>query len=131
MAIKPKLFFAIFSSVLAMSVNVVSVAQVAAVTSVSILVEPQVAVRSPGSMLSLEVRCEGISSVGIQAPISITGAPEGTSIEVLPQSDQHALVSLVFPSTVAKGQYSLTVMVGSPSLLVEQKVEIEIRGELP
>jgi hypothetical protein len=63
--------------------------------------------------------------------VSVSGAPEGTSIEVLPQSDGYALVSLVFPATAAQGRYTLTVKVGGPVLSVEQKVEIEIGGQQP
>jgi hypothetical protein len=78
-------------------------------------------------MLSLDVRCEGINGVGAKTPVSVTGAPEGTNIEVLPQSEQYALVSLAFPSTAAKGRYTLSVKVGGSPPLVERKVEIEIR----
>lgn len=126
MAIKSRLFFAIATGALALSANTVSAADLPPVVALSMQVTPLVAVRSPGSMLSLDVRCEGINGVGAQTPVSVTGAPEGTSIEVLPQSQQYALVSLAFPATAAKGKYSLSVKVGGPAPLVEQKVEIEI-----
>jgi hypothetical protein len=133
MPIKFRLFFTITVAALALPANTVSAADLPAVVAVSLQVKPLVAARSPGSMLSLDVRCEGINGVGAQTPIAVTGVPEGTSIEIRPQSEQYALVSLVFPSTAAMGRYSLSVQVGSPAPLVEQKVEIEIgpRGELP
>lgn len=131
MAINSRLFFAFAAGALALSANTVSAADLPPVTAVSMKVQPQAAILSPGSMLSLGVRCEGISGVGTNAPLSITGAPEGTSIEVLPQSEQYALVSLVFPATVSKGRYSLSVKVGGPEPLMEQKVEIEIGEKLP
>ena len=119
-----RLFFAIVTSALALSATMVSAADLPMATSVSMQVKPQSALRSPGGMLSLDVRHEG---AGAQAPVSVSGAPEGTSIEVLPQSENYALVSLVFPATAAKGRYTLSVKVGSaPS--VEQKIEIEIGG---
>ena len=55
-------------------------------------------------------------------------SPEGTRIEVLPQSDGYALVSLVFPATAAKGRNTLSVKVSGSASSVEQKVEIEIGG---
>ena len=123
MTLKSRLFFAIVTTTLALSATVVSAADLPMATSVSMQVKPQSALRSPGSMLSLDVRHEG---AGAQAPVSVSGAPEGTSTEVLPQSENYALVSLVFPSTAAKGRYTLSVKVGSPEPLVEQRVEIEI-----
>ena len=124
MAIKFRLFSAI-AAAFALSANVVSAAELQPVVAVSMQVKPQSAVRSPGGMLSLDVRHDG---AGAQAPVSVSGAPEGTRIEVLPQSDNYALVSLVFPATAAKGRYTLSVKVGGPALSVEQKVEIEIGG---
>lgn len=130
MAIKSRLFFAIATGALALPASTVSsfAADLPPVMIVSMRVQPLAAVRSPGGMLSLAVRCEGVNGVGVQTPVSVTGAPEGTSIEVLPQSEQYALVSLVFPATAAKGKYRLSVKVGSPTPLVEQKVDIEIGG---
>mgnify|MGYP001590930989 CR=1 FL=1 len=125
MTIKFRLFSAIAAGALALSANMVSAADLPSAVAVSMQVKPLSAVRSPGSMLSLDVRYDG---AGAQAPVSVSGAPEGTSIEVLPQSDGYALVSLVFPATAAKGRYTLTVKVGGPALSVEQKVEIEIGG---
>ena len=125
MTIKFRLFSAIAAGTLALSANMVTAADLQPVVAVSMQVKPQSAVRAPGGMLSLDVRHEG---AGAQAPVSVSGAPEGTSIEVLPQSDNYALVSLVFPATAAKGRYTLSVKVGGPALSVEQKVEIEIGG---
>ena len=117
--------FSAIAAAFALSANVVSAAELQPVVAVSMQVKPQSAVRSPGGMLSLDVRHDG---AGAQAPVSVSGAPEGTRIEVLPQSDNYALVSLVFPATAAKGRYTLSVKVGGPALSVEQKVEIEIGG---
>lgn len=125
MAINSRLLFAIIAGTLALSATMVSAADLQPVVAVSMQVKPQSAARSPGSMLSLDVRYDG---AGAQAPVSVSGAPEGTSIEVLPQSDNYALVSLVFPATAAKGRYTLSVKVGGPTLSVEQKIEIEIGG---
>ncbi len=131
MAIKFRLFSAIVAGALALPANAVFAVDLPPVTAVSIQVQPLVAVRSPGSMLDLDVRCEGVNGVGAKIPLSVTGAPQGTSIEVRPQSEQYALVSLGFPPAAEKGRYSLTVKLGSPESLVEQKIEIEIAGELP
>jgi hypothetical protein len=118
--------FAFTAGALALSANTVSAADLPPVAAISMQVQPLRAVRTPGSMLSLDVRCEGISGVGTQIPVTVSGAPVGTNIEVLPQSEQYALVSLIFPPTAAKGRYTLSVTVASPALLVEQEVEIEI-----
>ena len=128
MTIISRLFFAIAAGALALPLTLASAADLPSPVAVAIHVQPQAAVRSPGGMLSLDVRCEGITGVGVQAPISVSGAPQGTRIEVLPQTGSYALVSLVFPATAAQGRYTLTVKVGSPAPLVEQKVEIEIGG---
>jgi len=131
MSIKSTLFCAISSVTLALSVITVSIADLLPITAVSIQVQPQVATRSPGSRLSLDVRSNDVSDIGTRVPVTVSGAPEGTSIEVLPQSAQYTLISLVFPATVMKGRYTLSVVVGNPEPIVEQKIIIEIGDELP
>jgi len=121
-------FIAIASCVMAISAGAAAAADSAlpTLTSMSIQVQPQIGVSSAGKMLSLDVRCEGISGVGTKAPVSVLGAPEGTNISVAPVTDQYALVSLVFPATTANGRYALTVTVGAPEPLVKQNVEVRI-----
>ncbi len=126
MKIKRRLLCLMVSGALVLPAGLVSASELPQVTVVSIQVLPQVAASSPGSLFSLDVRCEGVTGLGTQSPISVAGAPEGTSVEVLPQSEQYALVSLAFPPTAAKGRYSLTVKVESPEAPVEQTVEVEI-----
>ena len=96
------------------------------ITMVSIQVQPLTAVSSPGRTLFFTVHCEGVSGVGTQTPLSIAGAPEGTSLEVSALTEHDALLGLAFPSTAAKGRYTLSVKVGSPTPLVEQEITIEI-----
>lgn len=96
-------------------------------TSVSMQVQPQVAEIFPGQALSLEVDTTGINGLGVQTPLSVTGAPAGMRVEVTPLTGQRAAVVLVFPQTVAKGRYVLLVQVGSPTL-VEQEIELTIRN---
>ena len=96
------------------------------ITMVSIQVKPLTAVSSPGRALFFTVQCEGVSGVGTQVPLSVAGAPEGTSLEVSALTEHDALLGLAFPSTAAKGRYSLSVRVGSPAPLVEQEITIEI-----
>jgi len=88
--------------------------------------QPLTAVSSPGKVLFLTVHCEGVSGVGAQTPVSVTGAPDGTGIEVTVLTEKDARVGLAFPFTAAKGRYALSVRVGGPEPLVEQRVEIEI-----
>lgn len=121
-----RLLCVIVTGALVWSAGMASADDLSQVTVVSIQVQPQVAVRSSGGMLSLDVRCEGLAGVGVQFPVSVTGAPEGTTVEVLPQSEHYALVSLVFPPVVAKGRYALNVKVGSPETLAKQTVQVEI-----
>jgi hypothetical protein len=89
-------------------------------------VQPLIAVSSPGKTLFLTVHYEGVGGVGTQTPVSVAGAPDGTSMQVSALTEQDALLGLAFPSTVAKGRYVLSVRVGGPEPLVEQKVEVEI-----
>ncbi len=128
MAIKSKFIFVLLLGASTISTAVPAFANdsLPPLTNVSIQVQPLMAVSSPGKTLSLFVRCEGINGVGAQTPVSVTGAPYGTSIKVMAMSKTQAMIALVFPMTVAKGQYELSVNVGSPAPLVEQKVAIEI-----
>jgi len=125
MAFKLKLFSVIVIGALLLT-SMVSANETAPFKFVSIQVQPRVAVSSPGGTLSLKVRCEGVSGVGIKTPVSVTGAPIGTSIIIKALSEQSALVNLVFPSNAVKGRWQLLVNVGSPEPLVEQKVEVDI-----
>lgn len=97
------------------------------VTSASMRVQPQIAEIIKGQVLTLEVDTTGISGLGVQTPVSVTGAPDGTSVEVTAVTGQRASVSLVFPQTVASGRYELLVKAGSPASLVEQKIELLIK----
>lgn len=95
--------------------------------TMSMRVQPQIAEIIRGQVLTLEVDTTGINGLGVQTPVSVTGAPAGTNVEVTAISGQRANVSLVFPQAVASGRYELLVKVGSPAPLVEQKVELTIK----
>jgi len=98
MAIKSKLSLVIATGALALAATAVSsaAADLPPVTIVSMQVKPLIAVASPGKMLFLDLFCEGVSGVGTQTPVSITGAPDGTRMEVKAVSEQQALLGLVF-----------------------------------
>jgi hypothetical protein len=88
-------------------------------------VKPIIATSAAGKTLFLQVRCEGIVGIGKDAPVAVAGAPEGTTVEVSPLTEQDAVLSLAFPPGVARGRYSLSVQVGSEPQ-VEQEIEVEI-----
>ncbi|HEU0189630.1 MAG TPA: hypothetical protein VFQ97_06485 [Gallionella sp.] len=96
-------------------------------TSVSMQVQPQVAEIMGGQVLTLEVDTTGINGLGVQTPVSIIGAPDGTKVDVTAITGQRANVSLVFPQAVASGKYELLVKIGDPAPLVEQQVELTIK----
>lgn len=128
MAVKSKLSLVIYAAALALAPAAVSSAEadLPQVRVVSIQVQPLTAVSSPGKTLFFTVNCEGVSGVGTQTPLSVAGAPEGTSFEVSALTAQDALLGIAFPSNAAKGRYTLSVRVGSPAPLVEQEIAIEI-----
>ena len=126
MAIKLKLFFVTVICVLLLT-SMVSANDLQPVKHVSMQVRPLAAVSSPGRTLSLEVRCEGISGVGVETPVSVTGLPIGTSINIIALSKHSASVNLVFPSNAVKGRWQGVVKVGTSESFVEQKVEIDIK----
>lgn len=125
MAIMPKLSLVVAAGVLAASTVASSAAELPQVMAVSLRVKPLVATSAAGRTLFLQVHCEGIVGVGKDAPLSVAGAPEGTTVEVSPMTEQDAVVSLAFPPSAARGRYSLSVQVGSEPQ-VEQKIEVEI-----
>jgi len=126
---KFRLNFATALAAALMSANAVSVfaADLPPVASVSMRVQPQIVEIIKGQVLTLDVDTTGISGLGVQTPVSVTGAPDGTSVEVTAVTGQRASVSLVFPQTVVAGRYELLVIAGSPAPLVEQKIELLIK----
>ena len=125
MAITPKLSLVIAAGVLATSPVATTAAELPQATAVSLQVKPIIATSAAGKTLFLQVHCEGIVGVGKDAPVAVAGAPEGTTVEVSPMTEQDAVVSLAFPPSAARGRYSLLVQVGSEPH-VEQKIEVEI-----
>lgn len=113
---------------LALSSNYVFADNLPLIKHVSVQVRPLYTVIPSGTMLSLDVICEGVSGLGHKVPIFVTGTPDGTSIEIITASETHALVNLTFPKNVAKGVWELDVIVGSSTPLIKQKIMIEFRG---
>lgn len=126
---KLRLNIAAAIAVLLLSANAASLlaADLPSIMSVSMRVMPQIAEIVRGQVLSLEVDTTGINGLGVQTPVSVTGAPDGTRVEITPLTGQRADVILIFPQTAASGRYELLVKVGSPVPLVEQKIELIIR----
>lgn len=128
MTVKSRLSLAIAAGVLVLTPTAVSSAEadLPSVAIVSMQVQPLIAVSSPGKTLFLTVHYEGVGGVGTQPPLSVAGAPDGTSMQVSALTEQDALVGLALPSTAARGWYALSVRVGGPEPLVEQRVELQI-----
>jgi hypothetical protein len=125
MAITQKLSLVIAAGVLATSTVASTAAELPQVTAVFLQVRPLTATSAPGKTLFLQVHCEGVGSVGKDAPLSLAGAPEGTTLEISPMTEHDAVVGLAFPPSAAKGRYSVSLRAGSEPL-VEQKIEVEI-----
>jgi hypothetical protein len=125
MAITPMFWLVIAAGVLAASTVASTAAELPQATAVSLQVQPIIATSAAGKTLFLQLRCEGIVGVGTDAPVAVAGAPGGTTVEVLPMTEQDAVVSLAFPPGAASGRYSLLVQVGSGPH-VELAIEVEI-----
>jgi hypothetical protein len=125
MAIMPKLSLVIATGVLATSTVASTAAELPQATTVSLQVKPIIATSAAGKTLFLQVHCEGMVGIGRDAPVAVAGAPEGTTVEVSPLTEQDAVLSLAFPPSVARGRYSLSVRVGSEPQ-VEREIEVEI-----
>lgn len=125
---KIKIIFVLVMCTVALSSNYIFADNLPSIKHVSLQVKPLYAVVSTDRKLSLDVYCEGVSGLGAEVPLLITGTPEGTDIEIITISEEHALINLTFPKTVAKGVWELDVIVGSPTPLINQIIMIEFRG---
>jgi hypothetical protein len=127
MAVMPKLLsLLIAAGVLATGSAGSSASDPPEVQAVSLHVKPLIATSSAGRTLFLQVRCEGAGAVGKKIPLSVVGAPEGTTLEVLPMTEQDAVVGLAFPASAARGHYLVSLRVGGPEPVVAQEIAIEI-----
>ena len=112
-------------ALLLLATNSLFAADLPQATSISMKVQPLLVASAPGKSVSLDVNVSGVSGLGVQTPVSVTGAPDGTTVQVTAVTDQRATVSVAFPSSAARGKYQLSVEVGSP-MLVGQNVELTI-----
>ncbi len=101
-------------------------AELPSISIVSIEVRPMSAVSAPGKTLIFTIHAEGVRGVGTQTALSVAGAPDGTGMEASALTEQDTLLALVIPSTAAKGRYTLSVGLGSPTPVVEEEITIEI-----
>lgn len=126
MGFMPMLSVVMAAGVFAMGSTASSAADLPGVTVVSLQVKPLIATSAAGKALFLQVHWEGPGTLGKDTRLSVAGAPEGTTLDVSPMTEQDAVVGLAFPTGLPRGRYLVSLGIGSPEPLVTQQIEVEI-----